>query len=179
MRVQREEVSTQRAVQHERLAPAAQAERVVLPRWLPPLLGLVAVALVPWTLWLTFSLPARHVTHHYRVAWVGFDVALAAAFATTAIAALRFSRWLHIAAAVTGTLLVCDAWFDWVTAGPGWERLEAGLEATFGELPLAALCAWVVWDVQRFEASVIYRYAQRLQTARSRVVPRRRGTTDA
>ncbi len=80
---------------------------------------------------------------------------------------------------MTATLLVCDAWFDWVTAGPGWERLEAGLEATFGELPLAAICAWVVWDVQRFEASLIYRYAQRRGTARARVVPRGGGTTRA
>ena len=36
-------------------------------------------ALVPWTLWLTFSLPAEHLTRHYDIAWVGFDIALAGA----------------------------------------------------------------------------------------------------
>ena len=45
-----------------------------LPRRLAATLGLIAVLLVPWTLWLTFTLPTRHVTHNYRLAWVGFDV---------------------------------------------------------------------------------------------------------
>lgn len=164
--MQREHTAPHDEREHARLGAAEQARRVPLPRWVPPLLGLVAVGLVPWTLWLTFTLPARHVTEHYRAAWVGFDVALAAAFAVTAFAALRFSRWLQVSAAVTGTLLVCDAWFDWITAVGGWERLEAGLEATFAELPLAALCGWIIWDVQRFEASLIYRYANRLQERR-------------
>ena len=66
--------------------------RRLLPRRLAATLGLIAVLLVPWTLWLTFTLPTRHVTHHYRLAWVGFDICLAAAFAATAIAALRGSR---------------------------------------------------------------------------------------
>ena len=51
--------------------------RIPLPRRLTVLLALVAVALVPWTLYLTFTLPSRHVTIHYDLAWVGFDVALA------------------------------------------------------------------------------------------------------
>ena len=148
-------------VKHEHLPPRTQAERVPLPRWVPPVFAIVAFALVPWTLWLTSVLPTRHVTHHYREAWVGFDVGLAIAFATTAAAAVRFSRWLPIAAAVTATLLVCDAWFDVVTAGGGDERAVAAAEAFGGELPLAVLCAWIVWDVQRFEASLILRYARR------------------
>ena len=28
----------------------------------------------PWILYLTFTLPSRHVTFHYDLAWVGFDV---------------------------------------------------------------------------------------------------------
>jgi len=47
-----------------------------LPRWAVPVLALTAVCLLPWTLWLTYSLPARHVTQHYDLAWVGFDAAL-------------------------------------------------------------------------------------------------------
>src|ERR1041385_7242676 len=47
-------------------------ERLPLPRWVTPLLTLVAIGLLPWTLWLTFSLPARHVSQHYDVAWAGF-----------------------------------------------------------------------------------------------------------
>src|SRR5258708_1849389 len=81
-----------------------------VPRWVPRLLALVAIGLVPWTLWLTFSLPSRHVTDDYDVAWVGFDIVLAVAFAATAWATLRISGWLVPLAAVTGTMLVCDAW---------------------------------------------------------------------
>jgi hypothetical protein len=125
-----------------------------VPRWLAPLLGLVAVFLVPWTLWLTLTLPSRHLSDHYDVAWVGFDVALAAAFAATAWATLRRSRWLVALAAVTATMLVCDAWFDIVTSHGSGETAEAVLEAVFGELPLAALCGWIVVDVERFQATV-------------------------
>jgi len=118
--------------------------------WVPLLLALGALALVFWTLWLTISLPSRHVTEHYDVAWIGFDVALAAAFAATAWAALRRSRWLVALATATGTMLVCDAWFDVVTSSGGGERLEAIGEAAFAELPLAAVCAYIVLEAERF-----------------------------
>jgi hypothetical protein len=125
-----------------------------LPRWVAPLLGLVALFLVPWTLWLTFTLPARHVTDRYDLAWVGFDIALAAAFGATAWAALGRMPMLVPLAAATGTMLVCDAWFDVVTSHTGGEMVEAVLEAAFAELPLAALCAWIVLDVERFQRTV-------------------------
>jgi hypothetical protein len=120
-----------------------------LPRWLGPVLLLPALALGPWTLYLTYSLPSRHLTHHYDLAWVGFDIALLTAFAITGWFALHPSKWLVPAAAVTGTMLLCDAWFDVITSS-GNEQAESILEACFAELPLAALCAYVVWDVERF-----------------------------
>lgn len=118
--------------------------------WAPRLLALAALCLVPWTLWLTFSLPSRHVSQHYDLAWTGFDVALAVAFGATAWSALRHPRWLAPLAAVTGTMLLCDAWFDIVTATGGAERVEAVLEAAFAELPLAAICAYIAYDAERF-----------------------------
>ena len=121
-------------------------------RW--TLLALVALGLVPWIFYLTFTLPSRHVTFHYDLAWVGFDIGLATAFAATAWAAYRRLRWLIPLAAVTGTMLLCDAWFDIVTSQGGGEVVEAVLEAAFGELPLAALCAYIVIDVERFIATV-------------------------
>jgi hypothetical protein len=124
-----------------------------LPRWIPGLLALTAVLLVPWTLWLTFSLPSRHVSDRYDLAWVGFDVALAAAFGATAWCAFHRLRWLGAFAAVTGTMLVCDAWFDIVTSHTGVEMAEAAVEAVLGELPLAALCAYIVYDTERFQAT--------------------------
>jgi hypothetical protein len=135
------------------MASAADHPRRLLPHRLGLVLAVVAVGLVPWTLWLTFTLPTRHVTHHYRIAWVGFDLVLAAVFAATAIAVLRSSRSLQPLAAVAGTMLLCDAWFDVVTSQSGDEFNLAVVEAVVAELPLAALCAWVVLDTGRFHAA--------------------------
>lgn len=132
--------------------------RIPLPRWVTLLLGVVAVFLVPWTLYLTFSLPSRHVTFHYDLAWVGFDVALATSFAVSAWAAFRGSQWLVPFAAVTGTMLVCDAWFDIVTSQNGSEMWEAIAEAVFGELPLAAVCGFIVYDAETFLAATVNRF---------------------
>jgi hypothetical protein len=132
--------------------------RVRPARWVTQLLGLTALALVPWTLYLTFTLPSRHVTNHYDLAWVGFDVALATAFAATTIAAFRRSHWLVPLAAATGTMLVCDAWFDIVTSRGGGETWEAVAEAAFAELPLAALCAFIVYDAETFLAATVNRF---------------------
>jgi len=139
-----------------------------LPRWVTPLFTFAAVALLPWTLYLTFTLPSRHVTTHYDLAWIGFDIALAAAFASTSWAALRSSRWLVPLAAVTGTMLVCDAWFDVVTSRGGGEVAEALAEAVFAELPLAAVCAFIVYDVETFLAATVHRYAGTLERIRGR-----------
>lgn len=123
-------------------------------RWAPRLLAVVALCLVPWTLWLTLSLPSRHVSQHYDLAWTGFDVALAVGFGATAWSAFRHPRWLAPLAAATGTMLLCDAWFDVVTASGGGERLEAVVEAVFAELPLAAICAYIAYDAERFRDRV-------------------------
>lgn len=132
--------------------------RIRPARWVTLLLGLVAAALVPWTLYLTFALPSRHLTFHYDLAWVGFDLALTASFAATAWAAFRGSQWLVPLAAVTGTMLVCDAWFDVVTSQSGSEMWEAVAEAALAELPLAALCGFIVYDAETFLAATVNRF---------------------
>ncbi len=122
------------------------------------LLAAVSVGLVPWILYLTFTLPSRHVTYHYDVAWVGFDVGLTASFAATAWAAFRGSRWLVPLAAATGTMLCCDAWFDVVTSQSGGDMWEAIAEAALAELPLAAVCAFIVYDAETFLAATVTRF---------------------
>ena len=148
--------------------PAPEVDKVPLPRWVTPLLTAVAVFLLPWTLYLTFTLPSRHVTSHYDVAWVGFDVALLTAFAATSWAAIRSSPWLVPLAAATGTMLVCDAWFDIVTSQTGGEMAEAVAEAVFGELPLAAVCAFIVYDAETFLRATVERYSATLERVRRR-----------
>lgn len=122
-----------------------------------PLLTLTSLGLLVWTLWLTYSLPSRHVTQHYDLAWVGFDVGLLVMFTVTGICAIRSSQWLVPAAAATGTMLLCDAWFDVVTSETG-ERLEAVLEAALAELPLAVICWFIVFNVERFRSETVLRY---------------------
>jgi hypothetical protein len=137
-----------------------------VPRWVTLLFTVVAVALLPWTLYLTFTLPSRHLTTHYDLAWVGFDIALATAFASTSWAAVRRSEWLVPLAAVTGTMLCCDAWFDVVTSSGAGEIGEALAEAVFAELPLAAVCAFIVYDSETFLRATVRRYADALAARR-------------
>jgi hypothetical protein len=136
---------------------AQEPSHVPLPRWVTPVLALTAAGLLPWTLWLTFTLPSRHVTEHYDVAWVVFDCALFCAVAATAWSAVKESQWLVPFAAVTGTMLVCDAWFDVMTSIGSGDAVEAILEAVFAELPLAFLCAFIVYDVERFLQTALRR----------------------
>jgi hypothetical protein len=137
------------------------SSRIPLPRWFTLLLAMTAVGLVPWTLYLTFTLPSHQVTDHYDVAWVVFDIALLSVIATTTYFAVRGSEWLVPFAAVTGTMLVCDAWFDVVTSIGGSDWVEAVLEAILAELPLAAVCALIVHDAERFRQETVGRLAHR------------------
>ncbi len=82
-----------------------------------------AIALIPWIVYLAFTLPENYAAHNWRATWVGFDILL-----------LMFM----IATAVLGVLLICDAWFDIMTAGPQ-DMLVSVLTAVLGELPLAAI----------------------------------------
>jgi hypothetical protein len=121
----------------------------VVPRWTVPLLIALAVGLVGWTLYLTYVLPAHHVTDEWRLAWAGFDLALAAAIACTAVGIAIDAPWLEAAAATTTTLLCTDAWFDVVLSAQGHERFEAIVLAAFAELPLAAFCFWIALNAER------------------------------
>jgi hypothetical protein len=121
----------------------------VVPRWTVPFLVALAIGLVVWTLYLTYVLPAHHVTDEWRLAWAGFDLALAGAIGCTALGILLEAPWLEAAAATTTTLLCTDAWFDIVLSAPGRERLEALVLAGIAELPLAAFCFWIALNAER------------------------------
>jgi hypothetical protein len=114
----------------------------------------VAIALFPWTAYLSATLPGEHVTHHWDLAWAGFDLFEAVAIAATLVALARRSPRLPVVAAAAGTALLSDAWFDLITAEPGRELRWAVVEAVAAELPLAALCFWISLDSTRGAASV-------------------------
>jgi hypothetical protein len=132
------------------MAAVDERRNAFVPLWATVVLAAVALFLVPWTLWLTYTLPSRHVANHWRIAWVGFDAVLALLLVATAIAAVRREPWIENTALVGGTLLLADAWFDVLTSTPGDElRLAAG-QAAFAEVPLALLCFWIAFRTERF-----------------------------
>jgi hypothetical protein len=113
--------------------------RRAVARWIMPVYALLALAIVPWIVWLAWNLPERSVSAHYRLAWVGFDVLLCGALARTAYLAWRRSPFVVNVASATAALLVVDAWFDVTTSPGGSDLLASAMLAIFIELPLAAL----------------------------------------
>ncbi|MFD2419796.1 MarR family transcriptional regulator [Amycolatopsis pigmentata] len=105
------------------------------------LAGGSAAFLVPWTIYLQSTLPDRFGTGNWRLAWVGFDVALLTCFAVAAWLGWRRRRGVVPAMTVTAALLCCDAWFDVMLdwGGPGeWSSIAM---AALAELPVAVLLA--------------------------------------
>ena len=101
------------------------------------LLTVCAVTLVPWTVVLALTLPSGYEVHQWRLTWVGFDILLVVAMASTALLGWRRNRAVVLAALTTSVLLICDAWFDVSLAfGTSEVWLSAAL-ALFVELPLA------------------------------------------
>jgi hypothetical protein len=117
-------------------------------RWVAPAFIFCSVVLIPWIVYLGYSLPARQVSRHYGTAWVGFDIFELIALGATGYLALRRSRYLALASASAATLLVCDAWFDILTS-PRHQVLEAVVLAVVIELPLASVCAWLSYHTER------------------------------
>jgi hypothetical protein len=128
--------------------PAPEPENDVIAddtwivRWTGPAFALFSIIMLPWTVYIAESLPARQLSPNYDYAWAGFDAMLLGALAATAYFALRRSRYLAAAAAATAAMLIVDAWFDVMTS-PSNQRLESIVLAVLVELPLAALCIWL------------------------------------
>jgi hypothetical protein len=119
------------------------------PRWASRVLLLMAIALVPWTAYIAWTLPRRQVVHHWDLAWGGFDAALVVMLAVAGVSFARGRPLARTLAPVIATLLVCDAWFDVVTAGDDSQLwLALGL-AVFAELPIAAFCLWLTAGAHR------------------------------
>jgi uncharacterized membrane protein len=112
----------------------------VRPSRTAALFFVLGAGLVPWTLLLADRLPSRKIAHHWDLAWVGLDVALAVILVATGFAVLRQSPARRSLAAAAGTLVLADAWFDVVTASTTDERWLAVTLAVLVEIPLAVLC---------------------------------------
>jgi hypothetical protein len=97
------------------------------------------VALAAWIAILLQTLPGRYTSSDWRAVWVGLDIAELLGFAATAWAAWNQRQVLIFFMVITGTLLVCDAWFD-LTLNYGSSGFAASiLSAVLAEFPLAFL----------------------------------------
>jgi hypothetical protein len=138
----------------ELIAPADEPENAVLVdnarvvRWTGPAFTLFSLILLPWIVYLAYSLPSRQLSADYDIAWAGFDIMLLVALASTGYFAFRRSRYLATAATAATTLLIVDAWFDVMTTLPGQRLLPVALAAGV-ELPLASVCVWLSFHTQQ------------------------------
>jgi hypothetical protein len=104
-------------------------------------IGLVAAAailLVPWIVYLAFSLPGDHEVRNWDVMWVGFDGIELLLFALTLVLGWQRRVLAILTGFATGVVLLCDAWFDLMTANPG-ELWQSALAALVLEVPLALI----------------------------------------
>ena len=99
---------------------------------------LSVVVLVPWIGYLAVTLPRAYVAQNWDKTWVGFDLLLLVMMAATAVFGVLRRQALVLTAFATGVLLICDAWFDVMTA-QGEDRPWSVLTALVIELPLAGL----------------------------------------
>ncbi|MBV8788360.1 MAG: hypothetical protein JOZ00_16950 [Mycobacterium sp.] len=104
-----------------------------------------SMAMIPWLGYLGTTLPDKYVAHNWPVTWIGFDILLVFFMLTTAVLGYLRRQLLVISAFTTGVLLICDAWFDLMTAGPRdiWLSIVTALLI---ELPLAF---FMIFSAQR------------------------------
>jgi hypothetical protein len=125
------------------LADSTQCDDIVVSRgrWRAGLAVTVGgvVLLIPWMTELWATLPDHHSSHQWRLAWSGFDVALALAFAFAAFAGWRHRQIAISALTVLGVLLFCDAWFDVTLSWGTSEQTASILAALLAEVPVAIL----------------------------------------
>jgi hypothetical protein len=97
------------------------------------------IGLAGWIAILVLTLPAHYTSSDWRTVWVGLDIAELAGFAATGWAAWHQRQIVIFLMIITGTLLLCDAWFD-VALDYGSSGFTASLvSALLAELPLAFL----------------------------------------
>jgi hypothetical protein len=116
------------------LLPVSTLERVRRIRLV--LMTGAVVGLIPWIVYLALTLPDKYVTYNWTATWVGFDILLLIFIITTVVLGFLRRQLIILTAFTTGILLVCDAWFDVMTAAPA-DRWLSVVTAVVAEVPLA------------------------------------------
>jgi hypothetical protein len=102
-------------------------------------LALCCLGLIPWTIGLAVTLPRTYLVDNWPLAWVGFDAILLGCLGTTAWALWKQRHVAIVTSMITSVLLLCDAWFDVITAHSGRCLVLSITTAVFGEIPIGVL----------------------------------------
>ena len=102
-------------------------------------LSLCCLGLIPWTIGLAVTLPRSYLVDNWPLAWVGFNTILLACLGTTAWALWKQRQVAVVTSMVTAVLLLCDAWFDVITAHSGRCLVLSITTAVLGEIPIGVL----------------------------------------
>lgn len=143
----------------------------ILPRWLVLFFLGGAVVLIPWIV-LMFTVPGVvNVQPRWTLVWGGFDCFLVLGFAVTAFNLMTRSPRGAVTAAMTGTMLLIDAWFDVLTTHRGGQVVSV-LMAVFAEIPCAVICFYVSWRIMSlFEQAKTYLHEAGFHVRNGRLVP--------
>jgi len=150
----------------------------VVPRWCGMLLLVLGMFTLPWIAGLAVVLPSSEKSAHYDLSWAGFDLLLCVLLLRTGWDALKRREQSELTAAMAGTLLIVDAWFDVLSAPDTGKFLIALAMAACVELPLAGLCLWICGRVnaeRRRRETLLTTALHRLAARRAR----RRGSAGA
>jgi hypothetical protein len=125
---------------------ASEKLKIIVPSW-PALIYIVmAIILLPWTIYLGASLPTHHLSTHWDISWTGLDAAIIATMLLTGLFAYLKSRWIIISSSTVGSLLLIDAWFDVISERRGVQLHEAIILAIFIEIPLAIISYYIAYQ---------------------------------
>jgi hypothetical protein len=148
--------------------------------------GLAAMGLVPWMVYLGLTLPHRYLAANWSLLWIGFDVTECVVLASIAWMTWKHRRMMGEMALVAGTLLLSDAWFDVITSWGGQGSWFTLMTAVVVELPLAVFMYWLAYrairrsravavsPLGRFESVASPVHQSPLAPSRSQAIPRTR-----
>ncbi|OBG35310.1 hypothetical protein A5672_21750 [Mycobacterium alsense] len=127
----------------------------VLARMRRVRLGLIVggcIVMIPWIGYLGMTLPQKYVAHNWTATWIGFDLLLMCFMAATAIFGFLRRQLLLLTGFTTGVLMICDAWFDLMTARPEDAWLSV-VTSMLIEVPMASLLIGGALKLLRLSAS--------------------------
>ncbi|MCW2857393.1 MAG: rane protein [Marmoricola sp.] len=113
-----------------------QLQRV--PRWITWFALSVAFGFLGWVIYLSIGITSIVTTHHYDIAWLGFDGLELSMVGVVAVAAWKHHPSTTIFTGICAVMFAVDAWFD-VWTSPRGSVVSAAVLAVCLELPLVAV----------------------------------------